>query len=325
MSKVRQLDHPLPSGIHLDQRFDPMAPLPVPSLPEGADWLHQLKWDGIRLLAFIHEGHIELYTRKMEKRTAQYQPIAAALAAYLPLEGHSVLLDGEAVVFDSELQRPSFSLILKRQRSASSTWQQFTLTYVVFDLLAFNGEDMRQYPYEQRHQTLLELMPERTASLFVTDVFTNGSALWEWVEANGWEGIVSKHRHSPYRQGKLHREWVKRKKRLNLTVLAVGYIINNGRIASLILLQVDGIYVGRVASGLNETHRTLLQKWTQQYGVSKPIVGSLASFPTELKREQLQWFSQPLPCDVMALELTSAGVLRHPKLLALPSKQHLLN
>ncbi|MDK8182052.1 DNA ligase [Paenibacillus sp. UMB4589-SE434] len=325
MSKVRQPDQLLPLGIHLDQRFMPMAPLPIQSLPAGEDWLHQLKWDGIRLLAFIHEGQIELYTRKMEKRTADYQPIAAALATYLPLEGHSVLLDGEAVVFDPELQRPSFSLILKRQRSANSTRQQYSLTYVVFDLLALNGKDMRQLPYEQRHQTLLELMPERTASLFVTDVFSNGPALWQWVEANEWEGIVSKHRNSPYLQGKLHREWVKLKKRLNLTALAVGYVINSGRIASLILLHTDGVYIGRAASGLNETHRTLLQEWSQQYGVNKPVVGRINSFPAELNREQLQWFTQPLLCDVTALELTSAGVLRHPKLLALPSKQHLQN
>lgn len=306
------------SPFQLGPSFAPMAPISAEILPQGEEWLHQLKWDGIRLLAEASDsGAVELYTRKMEKRTSAFESIQRALFACPALQGSQYVLDGEAVVMDPVLNRPSFPLILKRQRTTRALTERAPVLYVIFDILQWRGQDLRQLPYEARHQLLLDIFQDRTAELLVTDAFQDGEALWTWVEANEWEGVVSKRRQSCYLEDKQHRDWYKIKKSLQLRALAAGYIVRDGRIASLMLLQQDGIYIGRVSIGMKEQHRELLSSWAAKGGTNEQPPQALL-LPSELNKENIVWFKQPIPVEVSALEWTAAGVLRHPKLVALP-------
>ncbi|WP_195574337.1 RNA ligase family protein [Paenibacillus sp. 1001270B_150601_E10] len=308
----------------LGPSFTPMAPISIAAIPEGKEWLHQLKWDGIRLLAEADgQEKLELYTRKMEERTASFYTIQQALLQHPSLREQRFVLDGEAIVMDPVLKRPSFPLILKRQRTTSAISQRDEAIYVVFDILHWNGEDLRQVPYEERHQLLLELFPDQTEYLLVTDAFEDGEALWAWVETHEWEGVVSKRRHSFYQEAKRHQDWFKHKKSLELQVLAIGYIEREGRVASLVISQCDGSYVGRVSIGLNEQHRSLLQAWCRSEGViASPFGGQL---PSDLRKERVIWFKKPIPIEVTALEWTDAGVLRHPKLVSLPARTNTIS
>ncbi|MBD8498312.1 DNA ligase [Paenibacillus arenosi] len=324
--------------------FVPMAPILADAVPQGSQWLHQLKWDGIRLIADCNltskQPSIKLYTKRMLDRTSSFTIIEQALAQLPALQGRSAVLDGEAVVIDPRLHRPSFSLILQRQRSSTAkqneiaAHQRWPLSYVLFDLIALDGQDLRTWPYEARHQQLLNLFASqgqnhslsKQVSIQVTDVYEDGQALWSWVVENQWEGVVSKRKNAPYSSGKKHQASYKCKKELELTALAYGVIINEGRIASLILFSQEGSYLGRVAIGLQQQHRELLETWAQHPDhanatkayMAEPAPCPSKSLPQQLRRLTIRWFHAPLPCLVAALEMNESGLLRHPKLLALP-------
>ncbi|MCR8844152.1 DNA ligase [Paenibacillus sp. SC116] len=319
----------------------PMAPILSDAIPQGPLWLHQLKWDGIRLIAdcslATNERSVRLYTKRMFDRTSSFVMIEQALAQLPALQGRSVVLDGEAVVIDPRLHRPSFSLILQRQRSSAAkqseraAHQRWPLSYVLFDLIALDGHDLRALPYEARHQQLLNLFAQQAqdrslsnmVSIQVADVYEDGQALWSWVEENQWEGVVSKLKNAPYCSGKKHQASFKRKKELEIAALSYGLIMNEGRIASLVLFTQERSYLGRVSIGLHQQHRELLETWAKhqenaQEQAEKQVLCSSNSLPSDLRRLTIRWFHTPLPCLVSALEMNESGLLRHPKLLALP-------
>lgn len=298
---------------------DPMAPVAVASLPEGDEWGYQLKWDGVRLLAQLGEDGTRLFSRQLLDKTHLYPE---ALELLKPLQQqHTCLLDGEAVIFDHSKQRPNFQLILKRERSRSVKSAKsgnpdgYHFIYVLFDLLYWNGEDLRSLPYEERHRRLQQLVPDKQPQLFVTDLYYDLPALWNWVEQNGWEGVVGKRLASPYREGKRHKDWFKKKTALLFDVSIPGLIIREGRVASLIMAK-DGVLFGRVSSGLDGKLKAQLLKEGQQRKLQTeaPLLDSL---PAELTKEQIWWLRLPFECTVTGLEITSDGYLRHPKIVKL--------
>jgi bifunctional non-homologous end joining protein LigD len=224
------------------------------------------------------------------------------------------LLDGEVVAFDPAENRPVFQKVLQRERSGTAGSSDAAISYVLFDLLQEGDEDLRDRPYRERHERLKQLFPgEPSPSLFVTDLFSDGEALWRWVETNGWEGMVSKRLASPYREGKRHQDWFKKKTAVVSDVQIVGVVIREGRVASLVMVR-DGQFYGRVSLGLNERSKQIIR----QYAVSQLAPDSpFRTMPAELKGEQVLWLAKPFVCRVRGLEVTSAGLLRHPKLEAI--------
>ena len=253
------------SPTYLQLPEDPMAPLSDDVLPIGEDWCYQLKWDGVRILARITEHkQVELYSRRLYLKNSIYADIADLLEAHAEALG-PCLLDGEIVWWDGV--RPSFQQVLKRERSKGLSRQAVAsetlggpsggLVYVLFDLLADHTGDIRHLPFEERHRRLAALCPASNTRLFVTDIFRDGQALWDWVQSNHWEGVVSKKLSSPYHEGKKHRDWLKKKTSLLLDVDIVGLKWRNGIIASLIM-EYEGDYLGSVSLGLNDALRRVL-------------------------------------------------------------------
>ncbi|MCY9516428.1 ATP-dependent DNA ligase [Paenibacillus apiarius] len=304
---------PLPASLALPS--PPMSPLLVDRIPEGADWLHQLKWDGVRIMAQCHCGQVRLFSKRLLEKTAIFGEVTATLERCAALARQSVLLDGEVVVFDPMLNRPSFPLVLQRERTRSLNPRHAGLhaTYVVFDVLGIGEQDLRPLPYEERHHMLTGLLPEKSDHCFVADAFSDGASLWEWVKQHEWEGVVSKRKASPYVSGKQHRDWYKNKKDVQLDGWAVGFMLNGKRPASVVLADEQLQYIGKASIGLDETHRQLLLAWAAQY--EAPAAGSI---PASLKREPIVWFRQPIPIRVSALEYTPGGQLRHPRVLLFP-------
>lgn len=292
---------------------EPMIPVHEETIPVGDDWGYQLKWDGVRILARIDNGAVELYSRNMLRKDTIYPEVVRELA---PKPGR-FLLDGEIVYFDLGLNRPSFSKVLQRERSRSigtPSHNQGMICYVLFDLL-FEGEtDLRERPYQERYDRLKALFPSRTPTLFVTDMFSDGTALWQWVETHQWEGIVSKRLSGTYREGKKHRDWLKKKTALLLEISIVGVNMREGRVASLVMAQ-DGIFFGKVSLGLNERTKQSIHRYAASHTLE---LQPFPALPDELKKEHIIWLSRPFSCVVTGLEVTSAGVLRHPKIVKLP-------
>ncbi|GGD94597.1 ATP-dependent DNA ligase [Paenibacillus nasutitermitis] len=317
---------PLPDLPH-----HPMAPISNPTLPAGEEWRYQLKWDGVRILARLSDSRgVELYSRNMLKKNATYPEIAGILEDLRKKLG-SCLLDGEMIWWDGV--RPHFQKVLKRERSTASrsnlhnqTMETQTaafsipaegegLVYVLFDLLSDSSGDLRHLPCGERYLRLRKLCHGLHPGLLVTDVFTDGKALWEWVEANRWEGIVSKKWSSPYIEGKKHRDWLKKKTALLLDVDIVGLKWRSGIIASLIM-SLEASYLGSVSLGLNDALRkTLAEAFLADPSHFNSAACPFPLIPDDLKRERVQWLPHSFKCRVTGLEITSAGQLRHPKLV----------
>lgn len=296
---------------------EPMAPIRESELPVGGEWGYQIKWDGVRLLSQLENGHIRLYSRYMGDKTAIY-PEAVKLLTEHAQKHEPLLLDGEAVIFDQLKQRPDFAQILQRERTRNANAnirgrENSHFIYVLFDLLHYAGEDWRGRPYQERHAKLLELFPEKHPQLFVTDLFPEGASLWSWVEANRWEGVISKRLSSPYREGKHHKDWFKKKTAEVHEVQFAGLVIREGRVASLVMLK-DGALFGRVSLGLNMAAKARLLELGKAHTRSEPLWPK-SELPAELRREQVLWLDRPLKGTVTGLEVTAAGQLRHPKLI----------
>jgi bifunctional non-homologous end joining protein LigD len=287
-----------------------MSPIASTELPTGSDWGYQLKWDGVRTLAVLDNGQVSLYSKRLLLKNTIYPEIVEMLTK---LQGR-FLLDGEIIMFDTEEQKPNFQKVLQRERSGGlgrmNEQRRYHLCYVLFDLLYVENQDIRLAPYEKRHAILLKQFHTRSPQLFVTDLMTNGQALWQWVEEHGWEGVISKRLTSPYQEGKKHSDWFKKKTTVDRLVQIVGLTIRNGKVASLVM-ELNGDYFGRVSLGLTEAHRQKLMTYGVQHQVDHSPWGSLP----DLNKETIMWFSPRIPCYVTGLEITSAGVLRHPKIV----------
>lgn len=290
----------------------PMAPVSDDEIPHGEDWGYQLKWDGVRIIAHMNDDSVTLYSRNGLIKNTTYPELARNLAM---LPGRMVL-DGEAIVFDPIKQRPSFPMVLQRERlrqpnRIEGAAQTLHITYVLFDLIEQDGEDLRGLTFQERHERLKQAFPTKNDWLFVTDLFTDGPSLWQWVESNSWEGMVSKRLSAPYREGKHHRDWLKKKTKQQFEASIVGLTFKEGRLLSSLIIMMNGQYAGRVSGGLNESlkHRIL-----QLPNHSKSPFLQLHS---DLKNVKLVWLTKPFTAIVSGQEISDYGLIRHPQIVKL--------
>lgn len=284
----------------------PMAPITSAVIPEGSDWGYQIKWDGVRTLARLDgKGGVEIFGRRIEPRNHTFPEIVELLET---LRVGPCILDGEIAFFDAELQRPNFQRaklgIRKRSREEGQG-----LIFVMFDMIHSDGEDIRQLPYSERFSRLSAKFPEKNPRLFVTDLFTDGVRLFEWVLEREWEGIISKRLDAPYTEGKNHKDCYKKRKEVKLTADVVGLKMKDGQVSSLVLRYEDR-YIGHV-SGLDQKSKHILFKFAEEHPGNCPF-----NILTQgLRNSDVVWLAVPFPARVTALEFTDNGLLRQPKLI----------
>lgn len=176
----------------------------APAPPQGEGWLHEIKFDGYRVLVRLEDGVARVLTRNGKDWTDRFAALARAVEA-LPTE--AAVLDGEVVVLD-EAGLSSFALL----QQALSDDDQGAMALYAFDLLHLDGEDLRRLPLVERKQRLRALLPEDGGMLRYSDhidgaggeeVLTNACSM-------ALEGIVSKRRDAPYTSGR-GKAWVKSK------------------------------------------------------------------------------------------------------------------
>ncbi len=232
------------------------------SLPsENLGWAYEIKWDGVRAIAYSRPGELRLESRNLKDITASYPELARLNRA---LSSHSAVLDGEIVAFD-ERGRPSFAELQRRMHVSSPAqarrlMRDTPVTLVLFDLLWLNGHSLMGLGYAERRELLgtLALMGESWQT--PEHVIGDGAALLEASAAQGLEGIVAKRSDSTYQPGVRARSWVKVKSVGRQEFVVGGWIAGRGKrtgsIGALLLgvYDADGSlrYVGRVGSGLGE-------------------------------------------------------------------------
>jgi bifunctional non-homologous end joining protein LigD len=283
-----------------------------------AGWLFELKLDGYRVRAAREDGEAKLISRKGHDMTAAFPEIARAVAA-LPYEG--LILDGELVVLD-DAGRPSFNRLQNRARLSrlpeiKRAAVETPATFYVFDLLAFEGYDVRPLPLVKRKAVLAKLLP-RAGALRYSDHFeTKGEALYEHVVQLGLEGIVAKKADSPYRGGR-SANWLKIRADRTDDFVVVGYSRPKGSRGGFGALHLgayeDGklVYAGRVGSGF--TAQQLEEVSAELEGAVRdtpPCEGP----PALLKDKENVWVEPKLVAEVRYKEVTPDHLLRQPVFL----------
>jgi len=278
--------------------------------PEGSNWIHEIKYDGYRVLAAVGGTEARLYTRSGQDWTDKFQPIADALAR-LDIEA---LIDGEVVVFE-KAGRTSFQAL----QEALSERRRSDLRYVAFDLLNESGEDLRKQPLVERKKRLKRLLGRTKAPLIYGDHLESDSdkVLAEACRL-GIEGLVSKDRTSTYVSGRAL-TWIK-SKCLGRSEFVIGGFRpsdKKGRsFASLLIGEFnkgDLIYKGRVGTGYDEaTLRSLGAKLKARL-IDKP---PFKAVPRDI-RSRARWVKPELVAEIAFTERTRDGILRHPVFLGL--------
>jgi bifunctional non-homologous end joining protein LigD len=176
----------------------PQIPKPADRVPIGDAWVYELKYDGYRIIAATNRSEVRLYNRRGLDWTARFDAISAALGD-LKLPG--VLLDGEVCALDAK-GRSSFSAL----RAGADK-----LVYVVFDLLAEHGKDLRPtvlLDRKDRLRQLVERAPKGAPLLYVGPAASDGERMFQNLCSLGCEGIVAKRADRPYLSG-AGRDWIK--------------------------------------------------------------------------------------------------------------------
>ncbi|MBI1235047.1 MAG: DNA ligase D [Alphaproteobacteria bacterium] len=277
--------------------------------PEGADWLHEVKYDGYRLQALIGGGKVRLVTRNGKAWTDRYSPIADALAS---LDVDSAAIDGELVAVD-EAGRSDFSAL---QRAGEG---DVALAYFAFDLLSLNGTDLKKEPLKARKTALKACLGKADGPIRYSEhIEGQGDEVIARACDMHLEGIISKKLDAPYRSGR-GSGWIKSKCVGNDEFVLIGYRKSDkkGRpFASLLLGEYEGEtlkYRGRVGTGFDEALFDSLSKKMKRLERKTPPVEDL---PADAKRGAV-WLTPDLVAQIAYTERTADGVLRHPSFLGL--------
>jgi bifunctional non-homologous end joining protein LigD len=282
----------------------------------GRGWLFELKYDGYRLLAGREAGAPRLLYRHGHDVTATFPEIAGAVEA-LPYEG--LLIDGEVVVADAS-GRPVFAeqqqrALLQRRADVARAARERPATYYVFDLLAFEGFDVRPLPLSDRKRLLRELLPKAGPVRFSDHVEQEGEALYQEVRGRGLEGILAKRADSPYRGGRSP-HWLKLRSDLSADLVVLGFATPQGSRVGFSGLHlgeyVDGLlrYAGRVGSGFSDAALAKTRALLEPLRRATPACGG----PVPKGRDNV-WVEPRLVCEVRYLERTREGLLRQPVFL----------
>jgi bifunctional non-homologous end joining protein LigD len=280
-----------------------------------AGWLFELKLDGYRVRAAREDGEAKLITRNGHDIAATFPEIARAVAA-LPYE--HVILDGELVVLD-DAGHPSFQRLQNRAKisralEARRAAVESPATLYVFDLLAFEGFDLRPLPLERRKAILEKVLPPAGALRYSEHFETKGEALYEQVVRLGLEGIMAKKADSIYRAGRTA-NWLKIRADRTGDFVVVGFTRPKGSRGGFGALQlgayVDGKlrYVGRAGSGFTQK---------QLQDISPKLEGAKRSTPpcdNAPKDKETTWVEPALVVEVRYKEWTEEHLLRQPVFL----------
>ena len=278
----------------------------VDAVPPGADWLHEIKYDGYRMLCRVDDGQCRIVSRNGKEWTQAFRGIADAVAR-LPLD--CAWIDGEIVVMD-EHGRTSFQALQNVLSDASSARP----LYYVFDLLYLNGYDLRATTLSARKALLRKVVGEGSTIRFSDHVEGNGAAFLAEACKLGLEGIVSKRTHSTY-QATRSRDWQKVKCGLRQEFVIGGYTDPQGARAgfgALLLGVYEGSalrYCGKVGTGFNDsTLKSLAAALKQRATNQSPFVNP----PTGVEGRRAHWVKPDLVGEVSFTEWTRDATLRHP-------------
>ena len=286
------------------------------SVPTGPGWLHEVKWDGMRVLVSVRAGDVTLWSRNENDVTVSF-PELTALADDPACRGHDLLLDGEIVAFLDG--RPVFGALadrmhVKNAAKAEKVAAGNPVTLMVFDLLALDDLDVSSLRLEDR-RAALESLGLDGSHWKVPPTYDDGRVLLEATRAQGLEGIVSKKRSSCYVFGQRTDEWLKFPHRPTGSYVVGGWRPETGtkdRLGALLVGEPTPhglVFRGRVGSGVAGKAALKLKE------LLDPLTRDDHPFAEVVPREDAVgtvWVEPEVVVEIQSLGLTPQERLRQP-------------
>ena len=268
--------------------------------PSGANWVHEVKFDGYRMQLRVEDGKARMLTRKGLDWTGKFSAIAKA-AAKLP----DCIIDGEVCVLDHN-GAPDFAAL----QAALSDGKSQDLIFFVFDLLFAKGEDLRALPLSERKKRLHALVKSGKGQLrFVEHFSSGGNTVLQSACRMNLEGIVSKRLDAPYASGRGD-SWTKSKCRAGHEVVIGGWSTTAGKFRSLLVGVNRGdhlVYVGRVGTGYSADKVKRLMPRLKEMAASKsPFTGKGAP----RNESGVNWLKPDLVAEIEFAGWTGDGNVR---------------
>ena len=314
---IHRMDPPADPGREpMPERILPMLAGTGQLPPQEKKWSFEVKWDGVRAIAYIKPGRLRLESRNLNEITDAYPEVRGILR---DLGMREAVFDGEIVAFGED-GRPSFERLQRRmhvtspsaiRRLSSST----PVVYAIFDLLYLDGHPLMDLPYEERRARLDELGLGGPAWRVPANHPGRGRALLEATQAQGLEGIVAKRLDSRYEPGRRTGAWIKIKHVLRQELIICGWVPGEGRrtdrIGALLMgyWTEDGRlrFAGRAGTGFTE--RTL----TELGRTLAPLRREDSPFDEAPKLPRNAVFVEPeTVAEIEFREWTSEGIMRAP-------------
>ncbi|KQU97010.1 ATP-dependent DNA ligase [Ensifer sp. Root31] len=290
----------------MPDRVEPCLALLAKRVPAAGDWSFEIKWDGYRLAVHIEASRVRILTRGGHDWTHRFPAIEAAAKVLGPT---TMILDGEAVVLD-EAGRSNFGMLQAALGGRGGKREADEARFYAFDLLYFDGHDLRGMEQRERRAMLEDAIDEGgTVIRLSEEIEGEGAAILAHACKLGLEGIIAKDRRGPYRSGRLG-DWLKLKCIQSDGFIVVGFEPSTkvtGAISRLLLGARRGdelVYVGGVGTGFTDKMARDLRKQLSAIPAKVP--------PVSLKRKNAVFCEPAFVAEVTYTEITSDRKLRHP-------------
>jgi bifunctional non-homologous end joining protein LigD len=316
---IHRMDPPQDPGREpMPDKLEPMLARTGPLPKDDERWAYEIKWDGVRAIAYADGGRLRLTARSGRDITPRYPELRELGRA---LAGHEAILDGEVVAFDDG--RPSFQKLQSRMHLTSEhavrrLSQSEPVSYIVFDLLWLDGHSLMGLEYTERRERLLELDLQGDRWLTPAHHVGDGAAMLEASRAQGLEGIIAKRLDCPYTPGRRSPGWVKVKNVRTTDVVIGGWLPGEGRRSTQFGALVVGCYedgalkyAGRVGTGFDERELDRLG------GMLARLARDSTPFAGRQPPRETRFVEPVLVATIGYGEWTQARTLRHPRYLGL--------
>ena len=295
----------------------PMLATLVDAPPAGSGWLYEPKLDGVRVLAYVTDGKVRLWSRNRKPIEGGYPELVAALET--ATRGDAVL-DGEIVALDPRTGLSSFARLQQRMQLRDAVRAARTGVAVrlyLFDCLYYEGVDLTNLPLTDRKKVLRDVVWYDDPIYFTPHRTTGSAAMYRDACARGAEGIIAKRADSRY-VGTRSGDWLKIKCVLQQEFVIGGYTAPQGsreHLGALLVGYYEGgklRYAGKVGTGYDAATLRRLDR------ALAPLARRTSPFaPGPVPAGEVHWVTPKLVAQIGFSEWTTAGLLRHPRFLGL--------
>jgi bifunctional non-homologous end joining protein LigD len=294
----------------------PFEPISAEKIPAGERWIAQVKWDGVRVLTYYDGNEVRLFNRRRNERTVQY-PEFLDIARYC--SASSVILDGEIIALSGG--KPSFHEVMRRDgirkpENVERARRSIPVSYMIFDILYYNGKWITGLPLHQRQQILAETVTPQE-DLQLVENFTNAEGLFNVIKAEDMEGIVCKDIDSRYIVGGKNDRWQKIKNYRDLTAVIGGATFRGNVVNAVLLGLYDETgrlwYVGHAGTG-----KLTANEWKDLTQRLKPLAALERPFVNKPERlKGILWVKPRITVKIKFIEWTERGTIRQPSIQAI--------